>query len=205
MTLVVWDNPYPSLDPLDWDVWALEQAKRDKRICDMPRWNNFLTGNWVPCRMCRYCLDRKRRYWTMRILKEAKIWPRTWFVTLTYEDPRDYSYSQVQRWLKRVRAAHGLKFRYVCTTEFESSGARAFNPHHHLAVFSTRYLRRRDLQHKWDNTISQAKLFQKRNAAYIAKYLVKEGARVRASAHIGKGHPPGWKDPEFDDSLYVPF
>lgn len=37
----------------------------------------------VPCRNCQRCLARRASAWRMRAIAETRVWPRTWFGTLT--------------------------------------------------------------------------------------------------------------------------
>ena len=135
------------------------------------------------------------------MVAEQNHWARHWFLTLTYRNTDDYNYETVQRYLHRVRKATPDKIRYVCTTEFESKGERDFNPHHHLIIYTAASARYKHIAPKWQNgfyflkdvshglgtrqDINQSRLHKP--AHYIAKYLVKQGERVRASQGIGKG------------------
>lgn len=49
---------------------------------------NPQTGQWmkVPCGMCIACRIAKTREWKLRILMEKKMWSKSGFLTLTYDD-----------------------------------------------------------------------------------------------------------------------
>ena len=127
------------------------------KTCSIPKWNNWLTGNYVPCRRCENCLHRKRSYWVHRMVREQHYWARVWFITLTYRNVHDHDYKNVQTYLKRCRRKTPDIIKYVCTTEFESKGSRSYNPHHHLLVYSTASSRYRHFSGKWDHGYATVK------------------------------------------------
>lgn len=49
------------------------------------------TGVWSRCRQCDNCLQFKRRQWTARSIEERAKWPRAWFITWTYENPKNHT------------------------------------------------------------------------------------------------------------------
>lgn len=171
------------------DLFQIAEELIERRWCSTPRWQNFLTGNFVRCRRCEHCLRIRAWLWKQRMIREHNIWPRTWFVTLTYANTDNYHYKSVQDWLKRLRKAHNTPLRYVCTTEFESKGRREINPHHHVALYCEPSMHRRDIETQWNLGHSSCRLFKPKDAGYVAKYLVKGQERIRASNNIGNGKP----------------
>lgn len=137
------------------------------------------------CRKCPNCIRYRARQWIKRSLHERNKWPRAWFTTLTYADPSEHSYKNVQIWFKRVRKHHPDRLAYICTTETESSGEREYNPHHHLVVYGTENLKRRDLDNWWTHGNTDSQLLKGRSAAYVAKYIQKDYQRIRASSNYG--------------------
>lgn len=172
---------------------TLEELRNEYR-CTNPQFNPLALErpdfpHWVRCRRCDHCLAVRRFQWVDRMRAEAGIWPRTWFVTLTYRNLDDYNYETVQAWLKRVRRRATQKLRYVCTTEHESKGGRAYNPHHHLLIYCGTSLTRREIEGPWHLGYTKAKLANDSSIRYVAKYLAKGTERIRASSRIGCGNP----------------
>ncbi len=180
--------------------------------CNNPKWQSFINGQYRPCRQCYNCRNYKKYQWEKRIIRESAKWARSFFVTLTYRNIDDHSYRTLQLYLKRVRRALPHSIRYVATTEYESKGIRTDNPHHHLIIFGPHNLQTRQLTLKWKYGLTQAKLLRGINstqrlhtgdgtrknrnpARYLAKYIIKQGERVRASNGIGNNSDP----------LYPPF
>lgn len=72
---------------------------------------------------------------------EALDYANVWFVTLTYDDEHlplspsglpTLRYSDVQKFLKRLRTNSGQKFRYFAASEY---GDRTQRPHYHLIIY----------------------------------------------------------------------
>ena len=100
------------------------------------------TGVWSRCRQCPNCLQFKRRQWTARSIEERAKWPRAWFITWTYENPEEYDYANVQKAIYQIRkSVKRERVSYICTDEYDSSGQRDFNPHHHLVVYCSKNAR----------------------------------------------------------------
>ncbi len=188
------------------------------KFCNNPKWQPFITGKYVPCRQCYNCRYTKKLMWQHRMVKESTKWARTFFVTLTYRNTDDHTYGTVQRYLKRVRRNTPDTLRYVATTEYESSGDRPHNPHHHLLIYGTHTLQTRHLTLKWKHGLTQAKLCRRIDtsqninngngsttrripANYVAKYIIKQGERVRASNGIGNNSDPQY--PPFLSAYWI--
>lgn len=96
-------------------------------------------------------------------------------------------FSDVQRWLKRLRKNSGATIRYLAVTERHKSG----DPHFHVLLHEQcpeRPLRYdADLKGSWGEGFDSFRLLgDKKEAAYLAKYLSKDlSARVRASKGYG--------------------
>lgn len=92
---------------------------------------------------------------------------------------------EVTLYLKRVREAAGVPFRYMCVAEAHGDGT----PHYHLLVHEEvgREIKHACLSGQWRCGFSRVKLAPDNGAAaYIAKYLTKSrGPRVRASLLYG--------------------
>lgn len=141
------------------------------------------------CRKCSGCLSHRRWIWQSRVKAEIAISERTWFVTLTYKTKTDQpeweiSYDLVQKWLKRVRKHHGL--RYLCVAERGTKGTKRI--HFHLLLHGANSLTQKAIRNVWhvSDGISHARLCQKRDIEYITKYATKDDGPVRASNAYGR-------------------
>lgn len=104
--------------------------------------------------------------------------------------------AELTRFLKRVRANSGARFRYLLVAEKHKSG----NPHFHMLVHEWGApIRERQLSAAWQYGFSQFRLADTENpraALYLCKYLSKSAeARVRASARYGRGMDTGRAEP----------
>jgi len=94
----------------------------------------------------------------------------------------------ITKYLKRIRANSGARFRYILVAEAHESG----EPHFHMLLheWGTR-IGERELSGQWRLGFSKWRLVPPDNpkaAAYVCKYLSKSAlARVRASARYGQG------------------
>lgn len=172
-------------------------------VCQDPQWSPF-AGRHVSCRRCNYCLGRKTAKWFMRGCTEVTLWPRTWFITLTFKQVPPDPYVEVQLWLKRFRKQCGNSpFRYLCIQEF---GALNNRLHYHLLLHCPDVITRRNVESKWNGGFSKAVLVkrlrdtdmnsQQRKSViyYVVKYLMKDPkSRVRASQKYGKGFEDSYK------------
>ena len=172
------------------------------KSCSNPNWNSWLTGQFVPCRKCAECFQRRRWSWYFKALTEIETWERTWFVTLTFKKVPDEPYGEIQKWFKRLRKNNKTtSFRYLCTTEFGSKNGRL---HYHLLVHCDEIITRRRVESDWNSGFSRAKLVSKQSAKdartkhqpqnkaahYVTKYLLKESQKIRASHRYGSGYCP---------------
>ena len=130
-------------DPDGWlpQVGDIEYRTRGK--CDNPKWNNWLRGEYIPCRRCSKCLQRRRWHWVHRILIEANKWPCIKFLTLTFRRIPDDPYKEIQKFIKRVRKSIGCQLKYVVT---EEAGKLRGRIHFHALVFFERQVPRRAIE-----------------------------------------------------------
>lgn len=167
------------------------------------------------CRRCKECKRVKSNLWRHRAGVEITTHPRTWFGTITLrpaegyrfklrsarafgvgydelDDERKFSlldaevFREVTKMVKRIRAAHGGRIRFMCVTERHKSG----EPHFHMLVHQvgeTPPLTHKQLEGHWPYGFTKWKLAKIEAAAYCAKYVSKaQGARVRASLGYGE-------------------
>lgn len=162
------------------------------------------TERLVRCRKCDKCRAAKARHWAARISSEARLWPRSWFVTMTFsiEEHIRYEYAGIDPgkaatdMFKRMRK-HGLNFRYVLVTEKHKSGL----PHWHAILhemtegtFTSRSLSGNQKEgipsRWWPHGHLHCRLLPPNNhkvAWYVCKYVSKDAEnRIRASLSYGK-------------------
>lgn len=142
----------------------------------------------VPCGWCVNCRQNKRQSWVYRLQAEAKQYPLSLFVTLTYDDEHlpiarigsdlfqtnvaVVSKRDVQLFMKRLRKKYeDYKFRYFVTSEYGSKGAR---PHYHMILFGFPYTGKLAgdlLAECWQNGFVQAHPLTVKEIAYVCKYM----------------------------------
>ena len=140
-------------------------------------------GHSVRCRRCSNCLKLRSYEWSDRILWEAEVSKRVWWITLTYASPKGerggslppsssrqavslsdpshaVGYDDVQKWLKRLRMAATRKgygpIRFCCALERGGNGSMRL--HWHVLLFSNDYLPRRLFERKWAGGYVHARL-----------------------------------------------
>lgn len=98
--------------------------------------------------------------------------------------------SELTRYLKRIRKDSGAKLKYMACFEKHRSGV----PHLHMLVheYSEQPVKKRHLDFHWKMGFTHWRLVPiedaPKAALYVAKYITKDGGRVRASIRYGK--PP---------------
>lgn len=99
---------------------------------------------WIPCGKCFTCRKSKAFQWSVRAMHEIAYSSICSWATFTYDDEHlihsdiddngELCYSDVQKMIKRMRKA-GLKFRYLCGSEY---GSKTRRPHYHIVFFGLR-------------------------------------------------------------------
>lgn len=153
-------------------------------MCIKP--NMLPDGTEVACRKCKQCKRQIINDWAGRIIAETKTTKVTYYVTLTYgrdeHGEQDHiraavlTYSDVQKYLKRIRDAYG-KFRYFVVGEYGEEKGRA---HWHVILFAEKEMPGVELNNifytdkKWTHGTSLWKKFQPHHAYYCCKYVFKD-------------------------------
>lgn len=167
----------------------------------------------VPCRRCPKCLQFRQMQWRERALLEILASNRTWFVTLTFDEPHlagiiaeamlnechedealteghieTAAYRHVQRYFKRLRKAKAV-FRYLAIFE---RGEDTGRPHYHLFLHETgtRPVLKRVIEDQWRSFV-HARLVGGDDVAGAASYLTKYATKSldvppRSSGGYGK-------------------
>lgn len=148
----------------------------------------------VSCQNCSSCRASRKRDWIGRAIAEKRHANGAHFLTLTYgtdrriggaEDlpgARVLTYPDVQRWLKRIRAA-GFPVRYIVAGEYGSAKARA---HWHALLYWTGKVpavpeQTRDANGQlrcwadpfWPAGLTQWDECHEKTAGYLTKYMQK--------------------------------
>lgn len=164
-------------------------------------------GGLVPCGQCFTCRLNKARFWTFRIMMEARLHEKTLWTTITYNDdflPKSYfdpntgqvfegdtkGFStlhpeDVELFLKRVRKKLPPRsFRFFLCGEYGEDNIR---PHYHLCVFGHGEEILPLLQRSWTCPVTKKPygLIDRishgpitwQNARYTAKYNLKKLTR----------------------------
>lgn len=153
------------------------------------------SGMFVPyvvaCRKCWQCRGNRVWDWVGRAVAENECADRAFFVTLTYgnslaygeelaDRARSLHYPDVQKWLKRIRKKH--RVRYVVTGEYGSKKGRA---HWHALLFFKGDLPDVRLNYKywgnrefnvdpfWSHGLTEWAEFEPAAARYVCKYMLK--------------------------------
>lgn len=92
----------------------------------------------LPCNNCIGCWLRNSREWTLRCHLENQKHETASAVTLTFDDahvPLSIDKFQLSSYIKRVRAASNVLFKFFATGEYGTHGGR---PHYHAILFGLR-------------------------------------------------------------------
>lgn len=99
----------------------------------------------VPCGRCIGCRMEKARQWGIRCVHEARCWPSSYFVTLTYADEflppgGSLSLRDVQLFMKRLRfwrkSTKLDPLRFFLGGEYGDENGR---PHYHALLFNVQF------------------------------------------------------------------
>lgn len=169
----------------------------------------------VACRSCEPCLRARSRLWAALAVAETRVWPRTWFGTLTLSPHESFRTLMEARQRARHRAtpiegeseqsqftkhvnAIGPEIGKFLKRVRKNTGAKlryllvaephkSGLPHFHILIHECAGLvRYDDLKSQWLLGFSAWKLTDHKSASYVCKYLSKSArARVRASQAYG--------------------
>lgn len=143
-------------------------------------------GKLRACRKCSLCKRNHIRDWAGRCIAESKSTPFSYKVELTYgrDEYGDsghiraavLTYSDAQKWLKRIRKQYG-KFKYFIAGEYGKERGRA---HWHVLLFMQREIEgvkfdtEKYTHPSWKHGFSFWNPFQERYAYYVVKYVHKD-------------------------------
>lgn len=186
----------------DQPVWVYSSVVPRDAGARSGGFRNVEAGLYAPCRKCPKCLQFRQMKWMERADLEIRMAPRTWWVTLTFSplalskvliEAEDGSpkmierraYADVQRWFKKIRKLH--KLRYLCVYELGEENGRS---HYHLLLHeTTSSIPKRLLEGRWHSHVHARLVDRSRSGltGYITKYATKNlDVRPRASQSYGR-------------------
>lgn len=137
----------------------------------------------LPCNKCLTCRQNHALGWVIRCNLEAHQHPYSAWTTLTYDNkhlPETLRWSDVQKFLKRLRRTSDKPFRYFGCGEYGDENKR---PHYHLILFGVHPGRDAEIQERWGLGITQTVPANGANIAYTAGYAAKKYGTVFADPH----------------------
>lgn len=137
----------------------------------------------VPCGECINCLKRKFQGYRMRLLYELQRYPKSIFVTLTFDEPslrrfKDNSNKSLSLFLDRVRKKYGKQVRHWFVAEYGSKRGRL---HYHGILFDIDICND-DLSALWKYGNTFVGYANEFTAKYIVKYLTKDDTKGQKKA-----------------------
>ncbi len=138
-------------------------------------------ANWVPCNKCVNCNINRQNEWVFRLEQEAKQEPKTYFITLTYNDEHlpvgtcdqtghihpTLNYEHVQLYMKRLRKKSKNKIKHYSVGEY---GEKTQRPHYHQILFGADAKR---VESSWTYGHSQVRPVTPARIRYVTKYMGK--------------------------------
>lgn len=159
----------------------------------------------LKCGQCQKCRLRRAQEWACRIMHEAAMHKANGFLTLTYSEdelPEDggLDKSHFQGFMKRLRERLG-KARYYMCGEYGDDGNR---PHYHACLFGHDFVKDRVpkrygkyplfksplLDELWGHGHCWVADLTPKNAAYVARYVMKKQTGNGAAETYGDLQPP---------------
>lgn len=164
----------------------------------------------VPCGQCLGCRLDWAADWALRCEKEAKLWPRNCFITLTYNDDElpigsttrsTVSKREWQLFMKRLRKEYGDAIRFFASGEYGDKNDRA---HYHALLFNHDFpdklpwrmsrghqlYRSPTLERLWPYGFSTIGALSFQSANYVARYVVKKLRGSMAATQYADREPP---------------
>lgn len=127
----------------------------------------------VPCGTCLGCRTTRAQHWALRCHLETLDHKHTCVTTLTYDGtsvPPTLQKGDFQRWMKRLRKAHGSKLRYFACGEY---GERFGRPHFHALLFGL-HSETPDIQATWPHGLTHTDNVSIAAINYVCNYTTKK-------------------------------
>lgn len=137
--------------------------------------NRYIT---IPCGKCINCQKRKFTGYRMRLLYELQRYPRSIFVTLTFDDSnlsrfRGDPNKSLRLFLDRIRKVYGKQVRHWFVAEFGKKRGRL---HYHGILFNCQ-MTNEELTKYWQYGNTFVGYANEITAKYIVKYLTKDDTK----------------------------
>lgn len=154
-------------------------------------------GAVVRCRKCKQCIEERINDWVGRCIAESQVSAGTYSVTLTYgpwhgvvdhERATVLTYSDVQKYVKRLRSAR-YPLRYFAVGELGTMKGRA---HWHLVLFfkdqvPEHRIGQRFEEPHWPHGWSHWDSVSFKSLRYVCKYLRKD---IKGQSHLMMSKKP---------------
>lgn len=187
-------------------------------MCEAP--GKLPNGQLIACRKCKQCQSHFQMDWEGRCIAESKTCRHAHFITLTYgrvdeggkpvpyyvngadadhERAAVLTYSDVQKWFKRLRAA-GHQFRYFVSGEYGSTKGRT---HWHVLMFWISVPPKVTLGVRfdwtpWPHGYTQFDPLTVKDVNYACKYVTKEWMQEDAQSYFASSKNPALGHRYFD-------
>lgn len=136
----------------------------------------------IPCRKCELCRVYLKQDWSNRIELEALTYPSSdvAFITLTYDEANlpftdnkspTLKYTDIQSFLKRLRASIDYKIRFFCVGEY---GSTTYRPHYHIIFFGLKQEDYPLVNKYWGKGIVDCKVANNGAFKYVSGYVNKK-------------------------------
>lgn len=165
---------------------------------------------YVRCGKCVGCRLDWAGDWAARCEKEAQLWERNCFITLTYDDAHlpiggstrsSLSKRDFQLFMKRLRKEYGDGIRFFASGEYGPSTERA---HYHALLFNHDFADKRlwklsrgnalyvssSLERLWPFGFSSVGAVTLQSAGYVARYVMKKLDGKMAEVAYADREPP---------------
>ena len=168
-------------------------------MCTAP--GKLRTGQLIGCRKCWQCKERRVNDWVGRNIAESRTARASHFVTLTYGRDLTYgsvdheraavlTYSDVQKFFKRVRKTH--KCRYFVVGEYGSKKGRA---HWHVLIYWKNKRPQRKLDENiddpwWTHGFALWRNCTPETIRYACKYIQKDIGEMEQQGHMSMSKKP---------------
>lgn len=137
-----------------------------------------------PCGKCPACLSNRAQEWTYRLFAENKLYSKSCFVTLTYNDEQlgarlvlsptglySLNKKELQDFMKRLRKNLSLRIRFYGVGEY---GGQSKRPHYHLILFGVSREDRKVIEKAWPFGFVTVGDVSPASIAYVARYCTKK-------------------------------
>lgn len=181
------------------------QERRDWKNYDWKQWDQ------LPCGKCLGCIMAKASEWAARLIMEASLYEKNYFITFTYSNdylPKYNGYptirnKDIQDFIKRLRKKftkdEKTKIRYFGSSEY---GPKTMRPHYHYLFFNLDipdlvdtkeknklgdvYYSSKIIEELWGKGMVVIGEVSYQSAGYVSRYTMKKAASYDFAAQVAK-------------------